>query len=285
MNDCTSSGKPAEFGEDAPVGDNATLYERLSGWYRRYAESFCNGDRQLTDAVRLKQDHTRRVVQEVRDLCESLGLDRRRTSLASIAALFHDVARFEQFKRFRTFADNRSVNHAELGISILGEARLLDALAPVDAQAIACAIRHHNAAAVPGGLDDEGLLLCRLLRDADKIDIYRVVVEYDATSDPARNEIVRLGIPEGVRVTPEVCARVLRREPVPYDMVSTIADFQLIQLGWVFDLNFSHSLRRVKERRYIAAIANRLPSTPEVRRVVEAVESHLEKMAAQPFSI
>lgn len=278
MND---TRKTAEFTETIQIISDETFLTRLKGWYQRYAESYCNGDAQLAQAVKLKRDHTCRVVDEMQDLCASLGFDRRCTLLASIAALFHDVARFEQFRRFRTFADNRSVNHAELGISILAEARLLDDLEPVDTERIICAIRHHNAVAVPAGLDDERLLFCRLLRDADKIDIYRVVVEHDAASDPARNEIVRLGIPEGASVTPEICARVLRRETVPYEMVSTLDDFRLIQLGWIFDLNFPHSFRRVRARGYVSSISKALPSTPEIRQVVEAVERHLDQMASQ----
>ena len=103
-------------------------FERLSQWYDTYAQSFLKGDHGLEDAVRLKSEHTKRVCAEMAALCESIDLDADRRISAGIAALLHDVARFEQFRRFRTFSDHQSVDHAALAMDLIEEHRLFDGL-------------------------------------------------------------------------------------------------------------------------------------------------------------
>jgi hypothetical protein len=255
---------------------DAKILKDLTAWYDDYACSFKTGDLQLEDAVQLKYDHTKRVVNEMELLCESISLDNHRRILAAIAALFHDVARFEQFKRYRTFSDKRSFNHAEAALDVIDEHRLFAALDSYDAATIRCAIRHHNAVRIPDGLTEEHELFSRLLRDADKLDIYRIALDYYVNPDPLRHETVQIGIPDGAAVTPEVCMHVLRGEIVPYEKIQTVTDFKMIQLGWVFDLNFPHSFRCVKERGYVDDIKKLLPSTSLVEKTVAAVVQYLD---------
>ena len=132
---------------------------------------------------------------------------------------------------------------------------------------------------VPNHLSAEQTLLCRLLRDADKLDIYKIALDYYVNPDPQRRETVQVGIPDGGTVTPEICEYVLRREIVPYERIRTVADFKMIQIGWVFDLNFPHSFRCVKERGYIGDLKRQLPATPEILRAIEEVERYLDLRA------
>jgi hypothetical protein len=64
---------------------------------------------------------------------------------------------------------------------------------------------------------------------------------------------------------------------VRHDMISTQNDFKLLQLSWVFDLNFPGSFRMVSERGYVEGLAAKLPATEEVRRGVEAVKQYVER--------
>ena len=265
-------GKMGDFGIQPPIS-----ISDFNDWYDAYASSFNNGDPQLEDAVRLKYEHTKRVCREMELLCDSITLAFHHCKLALICALLHDVARFEQFRRYRTFSDARSINHAEAALAIIAEHHLFAGLDTPDAADILCAIRHHNAVEVPIDLTTEATLLCRLLRDADKLDIYKIALDYYINPDPQRRETVQVGIPDGSAVTPEVCEQVMRREIIPYERIRTVADFKMIQLGWVFDLNFPHSFRCVKERGYIDNLKGQLPSTPQVLEAFDTVERYLEE--------
>ncbi|MBN1759960.1 MAG: HD domain-containing protein [Chitinispirillaceae bacterium] len=256
------------------------VFDSVKTWYNDYTRSYRSGDPHLEDAVNLKYDHTMRVVKETSDLCASLRLSTDATALAEIAALLHDVARFEQFRIFGTFADKKSVNHADFAMMIISRNRLTDGLCSEDADTVITAIKYHNAIAVPEWINERQKLFCRLLRDADKLDIYKIVLDHYVNPDPGRSETVEVGIPEGVDVSPEVCALIMAGETVPFDLIRSINDFKLIQLGWVFDLNFPHSFKCVKHRGYISSIVRLLPDNPDVRRVAEKVENYLEQQCA-----
>jgi hypothetical protein len=251
------------------------IWDDLLKWYDGYAASFKTGDRELEDAVSIKCGHTQRVIAEIRQLCNSMSLDPHRSELANIAALFHDVARFEQFRRYRTFSDFRSINHAAAAVDILSANRLLAPLDPADARTVIAAIRHHNAANLPNELAGDGQLLCKLLRDADKLDIYKVVIDHYSNPLSQRNETMQLGFPDGEDVSPEICAEILANKNIAYEKIVSLVDFKIVQLSWVFDLNFPHSFRCVKQRDYIRRIQQYLPSTEDVLRIVDHVEAHL----------
>jgi hypothetical protein len=234
-----------------------------------------NGDTRLEDWVCLKYDHTRRVCAEMEALCQSIALDKRRRTLALPAALLHDVWRFEQFKQYRTFSDKQSKDHAGMGVPLIEKPSLLDGHDPVDADNVKQAIRFHNAAEVPPELNDAQSLLCRLLRDADKLDIYNIVLDYYIKPDPDRKETVQVGFADGDSVTPEVCNSIRTGKPVLHEQAQTLADFKMLQAGWIYDLNFPYSFRCVHQRGYLNRLRKGLPGTPEVTRSLDTVERYL----------
>ena len=67
--------------------------------------------------IKLKINHTYRVA----DLCERIartvpGAD---TDLAWLMGMLHDIGRFEQVRRYGTFMDAKSVDHAAFGADLL----------------------------------------------------------------------------------------------------------------------------------------------------------------------
>ena len=54
-------------------------------------------------------------------------------------------------------------------------------------------------------------------------------------------------------------------------------DFKLLQMAWVFDMNFVPSLRIFKERGYLEALRDALPDTEAVRKAYAFVEKEMEK--------
>lgn len=257
------------------------LLASCSEWYERYYRSFINGDAQLEDAVQLKYDHTKRVCQEMEGLCDSIALDGHLRLCARITALLHDVARFEQFREFRTFSDSRSVDHAVMAIAVITGQKVLSGLPGEDEKRVLAAIRYHNSAVLPEEITGDSRLLCKLIRDADKLDIYRIALDYYVNPEPLRHDTVQVGIPDGEMVTPGVVESVIRREFVPYDNIRTVTDFKMIQAGWVFDLNFPYSFRCCLQRGYIADIKKQLPSTPLVRKAFSEIETYLREGAKE----
>ena len=128
--------------------------------------------------VRLKIDHTYRVAALCGRIARAQGLDAPGLDLAWLCGLLHDVGRFEQLRRYGTFNDAASIDHAACSVQVLfDEGHIRDYLPDPDQDALLrTAVACHSAYRLPGGLDARTLLYCNILRDADKIDILRVNV-------------------------------------------------------------------------------------------------------------
>lgn len=256
--------------------DYTQIINRLTRWFDDYTHAFNCGLPELNDAVLFKQEHTRRVCCDMDSLCKSISLENPLLFSAKITALFHDVGRFQQYKDYGTFQDRKSVNHSQLGLKIIDENHLFDDLPPDLSQKIRTAILYHNTKAIPDNLAKDQDLLCRLIRDADKLDIYSIVAShYNNTSHP-RKEIFETGLPDSPTISPQVCSAVANGSTVDFSMIRCLNDFKLIQVGWVYDLNFTRSFQLLKERGHFELITAQLPTFPEVVQAIERARRHVE---------
>ena len=69
-----------------------------------------------------------------------------------------------------------SVDHGELGEQILRENRVLEKLARDQQELVFKAVRYHNRKELPSVEDEAFIFFTNLLRDADKLDIYRDIL-------------------------------------------------------------------------------------------------------------
>ena len=81
---------------------------RLKAWFKAYTHSFLTGDTQTDSPLVLKIAHTARVCDNMCLLGRSVDLTDGQMCLAETVGLFHDLGRFEQYRRFRTFNDRQS---------------------------------------------------------------------------------------------------------------------------------------------------------------------------------
>ena len=71
------------------------------------------------EKVKLKIDHTYRVAALCEQIAQSISLSADDVDIAWFSGLLHDVGRFEQLRRFGTFNDAQSIDHAMYGAEIL----------------------------------------------------------------------------------------------------------------------------------------------------------------------
>ncbi|MDZ7724582.1 MAG: HD domain-containing protein [candidate division KSB1 bacterium] len=249
----------------------------MQNWFQIYAETYKFGSQDLRENTILKQNHTRRVCKEIRMLAESLHLSDEQKALAEITALFHDVGRFEQYLRYHTFRDHVSDNHAELGLRILQRYGILQRLSSNDRSLITRAIRYHNRAKLIEDETPECLLYARLLRDADKLDIYHVVTEYYHRRDGKRSNTIELDLPDTPGCSDAVVADIRAHEIVHHTGIHNLNDFKLLQMGWVFDINFSATLQAVQERQYLEKIARALPQDEPFIGLFRDIRKYIKK--------
>ncbi len=242
----------------------------LKSWFNDYVSHFISEDPVVQENFDLKAEHTRRVCEITRDIGNSLNLSAEDICLAEMNALLHDIGRFEQYRQYRTFFDYRSENHASLGVKILRDERPLEKIAPDLAEMILKVVGYHNRVDLPSGEDERCLFFLKLLRDADKVDIWHVVTEYYQKSDKNRNPGIELDLPDEDRISDSVHDALMNGKLVRSSELTTLNDFKLLQLGWIYDLNFPRTFQIVRERRYLEKIRKALPRN--ARRVSEVYD-------------
>ncbi|MDY6950730.1 MAG: HD domain-containing protein [Thermodesulfobacteriota bacterium] len=251
----------------------------LRRWFSEYVQTFRSGDREQTQSIDLKDEHTRRVCAAILDIGRSLSLNGERLCLAEAMALLHDVGRFEQFARYRTFSDKDSEDHAMLGIRILHKHGVLRDVPRPTRNLILRVISYHNRLGLPKGETEACLFFTKLLRDADKVDIWRVVTEHYGQKEEERNGAIDLGLPHGPEISDEVCADLMAGRIVRLESLKTLNDFKVLQMAWVYDVNFPRAFQIILERRYLEMIRDALPASEKVLEIYHTVRSYVEEHA------
>lgn len=242
--------------------------EQLKGWFYDYVSGFYGEDEFVNANIKLKERHTRQTCEEMLHLARELGLSANQQRTAEAISLLHDVGRFEQFEKYRTYNDPRSVNHCILGVEVLRQTGVLESLDAEERGLIERAIEYHGLVELPDGLDGWCLLFSKLLRDADKLDIFRVVTDYyrQYRDDPESFKL-ELELPDEPEYSMEVVERLLGGRRIDYTMLSTWNDMKLCQLGWVYDVNFPQTLRRIRDRGFLEKVFDFLPDNEDIEKV------------------
>ncbi|MDR0826679.1 MAG: HD domain-containing protein [Desulfovibrio sp.] len=222
-----------------------------------YAEGYLSGSPEVDPYLKLKIDHSLRVYGNATDLLareEELREDPLPRALL-LAALYHDVGRFEQYMRYRTFSDAISCDHGALGAKIIKEQ---DFFADEDrdvGRLARAAVAAHNRPALPEVFERRYGLVLTALRDADKVDILRVIAEELAgESNPDAQVLMRLKNEEGA-YSPLIVRALDEGRVAKYGDMRYVNDFRIVLCTWLWDLRFASSLRAVREGGYLVRIA------------------------------
>ena len=216
---------------------------------RRYAEYVAAYavDGVLPPMMELKRIHTDMVVENARAIARGEGFAADVAATCEAAALLHDTGRYEQLRRYGTFRDADSVDHAVFSHDIVRDRGWLAGRA--DAGAVLKAVLWHNRRELPAETDVRTLTAARCVRDADKLDIFRVLEDRVAHTDWRRDSTAFWNLRTDLAPNPEVVAAIASDRPVDYQNIRSLADFVLVQVGWIRSgLSFGTSRRLCRER-------------------------------------
>ena len=227
--------------------------------------------------IKLKVDHTYRVAKNCDVISESLGLNEWDKNLAWLSGMLHDIGRFEQLRRFHTFMDAKSVNHAELSADLLFKDGLIERFCTKDYfedGILEKAIRVHNRLEVPEAYAEREKLFCDIIRDADKIDIIRVNCE------TPRSEIFDLPEEEFHRTTisDEVFEDVMKGGTVVRNHRKTAVDYIVGQIAFVNGLVFKGSFEELVRQGYFEELLNFKSELKETNERLEIIVARTRKL-------
>lgn len=239
----------------------------IEKWFQDMVNFYSTSDSITKHNLALKQNHSRATQRIAAQLSQSMGWNDHDCRIAECIGLLHDVGRFPQFYYYKTFGDNESRNHAQWGVELLQKERILSVFSKEDQELINVAILHHNAFQIPSSVQGRILPFCKLIRDADKLDIYRIMSE----------EHYILDLPDTPVVNPVIVDSIFQQKCVQYKHVSTLLDLKLLQLSWVYDFYFTESLIYMQKQELLQKFINTIPASMQVSKAYEAVKKFLHE--------
>ncbi len=329
-----------------PVINRKNVINAFAEYVRNYDPS--------DEKIKLKIDHTYRVAGLCQSIAKSLGLSEADVDIAWLLGMLHDIGRFEQIRRFGTFSDADSVDHAEFGADLLFKEGLIrkfaegyyeecelaspgneeagqayirqedcqkgklnsrqgnclltqsdnqsdncqeerkikeflvnnDATTGDDEQIIKnnehhnkdtglleLAIRQHNKYRVKEGLTDRELMFCNILRDADKVDIFKVNADipmeiiYDVTTEELKNGVI----------TKEVIDSFYKKETVLKSVRKSAVDHIVGHISLLFELVYPESYRQAKEQGYVYKLLDFKSDIPEVNAEFDDMRKYVDE--------
>jgi hypothetical protein len=197
--------------------------------------------------------------------------------LAEAIALFHDIGRFPQYARYKTFRDSVSVNHGLLGAQTLLKEGVLHCLPENEQELIIEAVKFHNTFSIPKKAHNDIIFFIKLIRDADKLDIWHVFIEYYESSDKNTAPAITLGLPDIPEYSKDILPYLSHKRVVSLSRLKTVNDFKILQLSWLFDLNFTPSFQLFSERDYLSRMTAQLPQTEEIQEIARSLENFVNQ--------
>lgn len=224
--------------------------EKAKSFYKEYISNY-NPE---NPKIALKIAHIFRTAEKAKKIAINLNISEEDIELAELIGMLHDIGRFEQLKQFNTYNDRESFNHGEYGAKILFEDRLIEKFIE-DRQydrIIYLAVINHNRDNIEEGLNARESLHCKIIRDADKWDIFYVsVIESNealwGTSNPVFNH----------EITPEIFDGYMETGRIDYSKRKIKEDSLIAHIAHVFDIYFDYTLDNIKNENYLEIIKNR----------------------------
>lgn len=195
--------------------------------------------------IKYKYTHSYAVEKLMELLAIRFNLNNDDIELAKTIGILHDIGRFKQETKYHTYLDNPENDHAILGIKYLFDEGNIRVFCPDDKNddIIKKAILNHNKYQIEDNLNERELLFARMIRDMDKVDIYRVVAtEYQTRFNNNYNQ--------------KKIDAFLEYKQCNTKKVDTISDSVVNKLAFIYDINYQESFKILKEKDYYQLFIN-----------------------------
>ena len=251
--------------------ETMTDREHVKKEFRNYT-----ADYDINDAkIKLKIVHTYKVAEISDRIALSLGLSEEDRDTAWLIGMLHDIGRFDQLKKYNTFNDAASFDHAAYGAGLLFDRGLIRVFMQDDSrdriihQAVAC----HSMYRIPEGMDERMLMFVNIIRDADKADILR------ANLETPQQEIynVPAEVLVNAAITPEVLESFSEHHAVEHRLKKSPIDHLVGHASLVFELVFPESYRIVKEQGYLDRMLDFPTKNPDTEKKLSQMKNILHE--------
>ncbi len=205
------------------------------------------------EKIKIKIVHIEKAAENSKRIAQNLGLSQEDVELAELIGLLHDIGRFEQVRLYHTFVDKDSINHGEYGAKILFEDGLIRNFIKDNKfdKIIKLAIVNHNRADIEEDLTERERLHAKIIRDADKTDIFRILISGDKKAIWEKADL------SDDKISDEIYREFVEDKRINYKERKTSADILVSHFNYVYDLNFPETRKIIRDNKYIDKLYQR----------------------------
>lgn len=205
------------------------------------------------EKIKIKIVHIEKVAENSKRIAQNLGLSQEDVELAELIGLLHDIGRFEQVRLYHTFVDKDSINHGKYGAKILFEDGLIRNFIKDNKfdKIIKLAIVNHNRADIEEDLTERERLHAKIIRDADKTDIFRILISGDKKAIWEKADL------SDEKISDEIYREFVEDKRINYKERKTSADILVSHFNYVYDLNFPETRKIIRDNKYIDKLYQR----------------------------
>ena len=261
------------------IFDRSEIMKNCEDFFSLY-NAFSKNKDKIYDMCQRKKHHTRRVAENCMMIAGYMRLNEYDCNLAWTIGELHDFARFGQAVVTKTFVDSERFNHARLGARLLFTHRMIEDIIPnydeiseEDKKVMEKAVYYHSDYALPEGLTEREELFCKIVRDADKVDIFRTSAEtsFESMYGCSKEDIMKSDISEPVEEA------FLNHLTVDRTKRVTHADFRLSHIALCFGLEYESSKQRAIDEGYLLKMLDIEFLNPEVQRRYLRMKSNVKE--------
>ena len=246
----------------------------LNSRFNKYYNSYTNLSKEDLNNFNIKKEHSFRVAELSHFLAEELEMANQEKEIVYFIGLFHDIGRFKQLREFGTFDDSKSVDHAEYSAQVLNETGIIEIFDDERKKIVESAILNHNKLKISKRLQEPYLKYTKIIRDADKMDILKVLSDYYSNRNSTPNHTLTWELPKGIAISKAVVREVLAGKLVSRKNVLTDIDVKIMQMSWVYDLNYKVTFDYLLQKRFLESIYNTLPKNDQVITIYKQVKMY-----------
>lgn len=209
--------------------------------------------------IKVKYEHSFNVYKNSKEFIKDNSFSDSDNKLIKVISLFHDIGRFEQITKYGTMNDFKSIDHGKLGCDILLDNNILNDFTGQEKDIILKSIYYHNKKKISDDLDDRTIFHCRVVRDMDKIDIYRVYFKYYTKNY------------SNLIIDDEQYDLMVNKEHLDYRKIKNNLDYVLLQISWIYDFNYSFTMKKVLKNKYLDKLFDMIKDDKRKKEIKEKI--------------
>lgn len=238
--------------------------ENFKNIFRSHVEQYDMND----TAILRKLYHSYRVMDFCVLLAKYNNFSDENTEISILVGLLHDYARFDQWTKYKTYSDIKSIDHGDLAVEKLFDNNEIKnyCLNKEYYDEIYDAIKYHNKISIPDDISEHNKLICKVIRDADKLDILYLYGEMPNLVEKDMEKISK-------KIEKEFYSNKLinRKE------VKNKNDNFILHLAMIYDLNFKYSFEYIKNYNLLDKIYKNIEDKDRFKPYFDHMKNYVEE--------